>query len=178
MFDETLGIYSQRPLYFSPSWLILQGFREVPRESGQELFNRVKHSGTTYFKIRKTAFCPHSVFVCYVLFLTVNISVPLNSKPVGLCSRDVMCFVWGTNWISIFCSCELQPSSWPVWRRGQYLHRRPACHTRRQKGKSRIWDSKIWSRVPRDSDPRMNALAGASSNCKWQTHPLVRKDVV
>jgi hypothetical protein len=47
---------------------------------------------------------------------------------------------------------------------------------RRQKGKSRIWDSKIWSRVPRDTDPRMNALARASSNCKWQNHPLVRED--
>jgi hypothetical protein len=27
-------------------------------------------------------------------------------------------------------------------------------------------DSKIWSRVPRESDPRMTALLRASSNCK------------
>jgi hypothetical protein len=38
---------------------------------------------------------------------------------------------------------------------------------------SRIWDSKTWSRIPRDSEPRVTALARASSNCKWQTHPLV-----
>jgi hypothetical protein len=44
-----------------------------------------------------------------------------------------------------------------------------------RKGKSRIWDSKIWSRVSRDSDLRMTALAKASSNCKWQTRPLVRE---
>jgi hypothetical protein len=32
----------------------------------------------------------------------------------------------------------------------EYLYRSPASRRRRQKGKSRIWDSKIWSRVPRD----------------------------
>jgi hypothetical protein len=46
---------------------------------------------------------------------------------------------------------------------------------RRQKGKSRIGDSKIWSRVPWDSDPRMIALARASSSCKRQTRPLIRQ---
>jgi hypothetical protein len=46
---------------------------------------------------------------------------------------------------------------------------------RRQKGKSRIWECKLWSRVPRDSDPRMAALARASSNCKQRTRPLVRE---
>jgi hypothetical protein len=42
-------------------------------------------------------------------------------------------------------------------------------------GESRIWDSKMWSWVLRDSDLRMNALARVSSNCKRQTHPLVEK---
>jgi hypothetical protein len=60
----------------------------------------------------------------------------------------------------------------------EYLHRSPASRRRRRKVKSRIWDSKIWSWVPRDSDSRMSALATASSNCKWQTHPLVREDVI
>jgi hypothetical protein len=41
----------------------------------------------------------------------------------------------------------------------EYLHRDPASHRRRRKGKSQIWDSIIRSRVPRDSDPRMTALA-------------------
>jgi hypothetical protein len=46
---------------------------------------------------------------------------------------------------------------------------------RRRKGKSQIWDNKIWSRVPRDSEPRMTALAIASNDCKRQTRPLVRE---
>jgi hypothetical protein len=54
----------------------------------------------------------------------------------------------------------------------EYLHRDPASRRRRRKGKSQIWDSKIWSRVPRDSDPRETALARTS---KRQTHPLARK---
>jgi hypothetical protein len=47
-------------------------------------------------------------------------------------------------------------------------------------GGSRIWESKMWSWVPRDSDLRMTALARTNSNCKrqtHQTHPLVREDV-
>jgi hypothetical protein len=35
-------------------------------------------------------------------------------------------------------------------------------------GESRIWDSKTWSRVPRESDLRMTALARASSDCKYR----------
>jgi hypothetical protein len=58
----------------------------------------------------------------------------------------------------------------------EYLHRDPASRRRRRKGKSRIWDSKIWSRVQRDLDPIMTALARASSNCKRQIHPLVREN--
>jgi hypothetical protein len=36
----------------------------------------------------------------------------------------------------------------------EYLHRNPASRRRRRKGKSQIWDSKIWSRVSKDSEPR------------------------
>jgi hypothetical protein len=50
----------------------------------------------------------------------------------------------------------------------EYIHRNPASRRRRWKGKSRIW-------VLRDSDPKMTALARASSNCKRQTRPLVRE---
>jgi hypothetical protein len=39
-------------------------------------------------------------------------------------------------------------------------------------------ESKIWPQVPRDSDARMNKVARASGNCKCQTHPLVREDVI
>jgi hypothetical protein len=57
----------------------------------------------------------------------------------------------------------------------EYLHRDPASRMRRRKGKSPIWDSKIWPRVLGDSDPKMTALARASSTYKGQTRPLVRE---
>jgi hypothetical protein len=63
----------------------------------------------------------------------------------------------------------------PCGGRVQYLHRDPAGRRRRRKGKSQIWDSKIWSRVPKDSDPRKIVLARASSIYKRQTRPLVRE---
>jgi hypothetical protein len=56
----------------------------------------------------------------------------------------------------------------------EYLHRNPASRTKRRKGKSRILDRKMWSRVPRDSGPKMIALARTKSNYKRQTRPLVR----
>jgi hypothetical protein len=57
----------------------------------------------------------------------------------------------------------------------EYLHRDPASRRRRRKGKSQMWDSKIWSRDPRDSDQRKIALSRASSIYKSQTRPLVRE---
>jgi hypothetical protein len=57
----------------------------------------------------------------------------------------------------------------------EYFHRDPASSRRRRKGKSQIWDSKIWSRLPRDSDPRKTALARASSIYKRQTRRIVRE---
>jgi hypothetical protein len=68
-------------------------------------------------------------------------------------------------------------SEHPCWGGVEYLYRSPASHRRRRKGKSRIWDSRIWSRVPLDSDARMTALTRASRNCKRTTHPLVRESV-
>jgi hypothetical protein len=59
----------------------------------------------------------------------------------------------------------------------EYLHRDPASRKRRRNGKSQIWDSKIWSRVPRDSDPRKIVLGRPSSIYKRQTRPLVREGV-
>jgi hypothetical protein len=56
-----------------------------------------------------------------------------------------------------------------------YLHRDPGNRRRWRKGKSQIWDSKIWSWVPRYSDPRKTTLARASSIYKRQTRPLVRE---
>jgi hypothetical protein len=69
------------------------------------------------------------------------------------------------------CDYEKYPCGGGV----EYLHRDPASRRRRRKGKSHIWDSKIWSRVPRDSDTRKTALARASSIYKRQTRPIVRE---
>jgi hypothetical protein len=60
----------------------------------------------------------------------------------------------------------------------------PSCYNRRwivnsrdsgRKGESQIWDSRIWSRVPRDSDPRKTTLARTSSMYKRQIRPLIRE---
>jgi hypothetical protein len=64
--------------------------------------------------------------------------------------------------VTLTLSWEFSPCRGGV----KYLHRSPASLTMRRKEKSRIWESKIRSRVPRDSDPRMTALARASSSCK------------
>jgi hypothetical protein len=56
----------------------------------------------------------------------------------------------------------------------EYLHCSPASCTSRRKENSRIWESKIWIRIPRDSEKRMTALARTSINCKRQTRRLVR----
>jgi hypothetical protein len=67
-------------------------------------------------------------------------------------------------------------SSWnPCGGGVEYLHRDLASRKKRRKGMSRIRDSKIWSRVPRDTNPRKTALARASSIYKRQTRPLVRE---
>jgi hypothetical protein len=57
----------------------------------------------------------------------------------------------------------------------EYLHRNPASHRRRRKRKSQIWDSKLWSRVLWESDPKMSALARAGSNWRRQIRPLIRE---
>jgi hypothetical protein len=57
----------------------------------------------------------------------------------------------------------------------EYFHRDPASRKRRRNGKSQIWDSKIWSRVPRDSDARKTAVGRPTSIYKRQTRPLVRE---
>jgi hypothetical protein len=64
---------------------------------------------------------------------------------------------WGFNWATLFLGV-INMGTWPS-----------------RLGESRFWGSKIWSRVPRDSDPRMNARAKTSSNCKRQTCFLVRE---
>jgi hypothetical protein len=64
---------------------------------------------------------------------------------------------WMYNWATLFLG-DINTGSWTPRLR-----------------ESRIWDSKILSRVPRDSETRMTALARTSSNCKRQTRSLVRE---
>jgi hypothetical protein len=71
--------------------------------------------------------------------------------------------------------CYKQDSLKPCGGGFEYLHRDPASRRRRRKGKSQIWDSKIWSRVSNNSNPRKTTLARTSSIYKIQTRPLVRE---
>jgi hypothetical protein len=64
---------------------------------------------------------------------------------------------WGYNRATLFLG-DINTETWPS-----------------RLGQSRIWVSKIWSRIPWDSDPRMIVLARTSSNCKRQTCSLVRE---
>jgi hypothetical protein len=57
----------------------------------------------------------------------------------------------------------------------EYLHCDPASRRRRREGKSQIWDSKIWSLVRRDSDPRKITLARPSFIYKRQSRPPLRE---
>jgi hypothetical protein len=56
-----------------------------------------------------------------------------------------------------------------------WLYSEPDCRRRRRKWKSQIWDCKIWSRVPRDSELRKATPARTSSIYKRQTRLLVRE---
>jgi hypothetical protein len=77
---------------------------------------------------------------------------------------------WG-----LYNAYQLERSRAPGGGGFEYLHSDSASRRRRRKGKTQIWDSKRWSRVPRDSDPRKTTLARASSIYKRQTRPLVRE---
>jgi hypothetical protein len=101
--------------------------------------------------------------------------VEKGTSRVKLLRLDYLVLRWiicrtqvGTTW-KIYCH------KYPCGGGVEYLHRDPASRKRRRKGKSQIWDSKIWSQLPRDSDPKKTALARASSMYKRQTRPLVRE---
>jgi hypothetical protein len=80
-------------------------------------------------------------------------------------------------WCFLFYPCRGYTTriTHPCGGKFEFPHRDPVSRRRQRKGKSQIWDSKIWSRVPRYSDPRKTTLARASSIYKRQTRPLVRE---
>jgi hypothetical protein len=61
------------------------------------------------------------------------------------------------HWV-VLSSRRLKPCGGGV----EYLHRDPASRRRQRKGKSRIWNSKIWPQVLRNSYPKITALTRAS----------------
>jgi hypothetical protein len=66
---------------------------------------------------------------------------------------------WGYNRATLFLG-DINTGTWPSMLWGP-----------------RIWDSKMWSWVPRDSALRVTELAKASSNSRRQIRPLVREAV-
>jgi hypothetical protein len=95
---------------------------------------------------------------------------PANAPMDWLYSEHVTCVFYDACPCCIYIS-EQTPCGGGV----EYLHRDPASLRRRRKGKSQIWDSKIWPWVLWDSDQKMTVVARASRNCKWQSRPLVRE---
>jgi hypothetical protein len=49
----------------------------------------------------------------------------------------------------------------------EYLHRDPASRRRQQKGKSQFWKNKIWSRIPRDSNPSLEIVKWIIRSTVW-----------
>jgi hypothetical protein len=84
-------------------------------------------------------------------------TVTVNKQQYGK-----MCFLCGP------CRGVILKTTWATQAGGvECLHRDPASR--------QVWDSKIWSQVPRDSDQGKTALARASSIYKRQTRPHVRE---
>jgi hypothetical protein len=64
----------------------------------------------THAGVRPTLmFSPTQCICVFRMILTINSDYfPKQHYPVGLCSGDVMCFLWGTNWIYIYCILPTQ----------------------------------------------------------------------
>jgi hypothetical protein len=130
----------------------------------------IKPLCTTCFSTLKFCILPTQCICVFRIVLTINSINRLYFIAV------MWCFLWGTNRIFIvYCMEEIQSLKIPCGGGVEYLYRSPANRRRRRKGKSRVWDSKIWSRVPRDSDPKMTARARTSSDCKRQTRPSSKR---
>jgi hypothetical protein len=88
--------------------------------------------------------------------LPVKLFMAIDSRPrvcvillmFVLTSPEGLCCVWFI--YPILCWCWWTPCGGGV----EYLHRDPASRRGRRKGRSPIWDSKIWPRVLWDSDQK------------------------
>jgi hypothetical protein len=64
---------------------------------------------TTCFNTLNLCILPTECIYVFRMVLTIDSDCfPKQHYPVGLCSGDVMCFLWGTNWILIYYLEEIQ----------------------------------------------------------------------
>jgi hypothetical protein len=103
--------------------------------------------------------------------------VSTSNKYMATGPTGAQCLEWPCRLIagSKLLLCSALQGAVPVCGRVENLHCEPASRRRRRKVKSQIWESKLGPRFLRDSDPKLTALAKASSNSKRQTRPLVRE---
>jgi hypothetical protein len=113
----------------------------------------------------------------------------VNSAPIKTMAKNhVTCFLRGLPYTTIelgFLCVWSVPSlcmkQWRLFERITCVRAGPNTSTMTlqvvgydEKGSLKS-ESKIWSRIPKDMDPRKTALASASSIYKRQTRPIVRK---
>jgi hypothetical protein len=96
-----------------------------------------------------------------------------------MCNTDEWSNCWKRCFLCGPCRCYITKMSCGYGGKhpcgGGFEYRSPASHRRRRKWKSQIWDNKIWSRVPSDSDPRKTTLVRSKQHIIWQTRPFVRE---
>jgi hypothetical protein len=64
---------------------------------------------TTCFNILKLCSLPTECICVFRTVLTIHSDCSLKQhEPLGFCSGDVTCFLWGTNWIFIYYQEEIQ----------------------------------------------------------------------
>jgi hypothetical protein len=101
--------------------------------------------------------------MCCLIDVSVIISETCFNKPLpstGFICHNIFSAINGARGYMVKCPCGGGV---------EYLHRSPASRGRRRKGKSQIWES------PTGLGPENDCAGEASSNCKWQSHPLVRE---
>jgi hypothetical protein len=161
-------------LYTKPAGVFQYYQNPNVRETGQGEAMERKYTVTEYGHMLGNA--PVNTFPPEVTKPTVEprlLSSQRFGKHIFVTTKHVHGFPW------IRASLYKKPyrlfRAYPCGAGVEYLHRDPVCHRRRRKGKSQIWDSNIWPRAPRDSDPRKTVLARTINIYKRQACPLVRE---
>jgi hypothetical protein len=101
---------------------------------------------------------------------------PSRGKGQQRNNRSAVFSIWSLPFRDVITRAAGAMSSNPCGGKVEYLHRDPASRRRRRKEKSQFWESKIWSRVPKDSDLRKTTLARVRTMYQRQTRSLVREN--